>query len=64
VQAALAHHFWPDDISLVDDLLFHVLPPSADFAGICLLALAVKHGGRFATFDSKLDPAMISGGGR
>jgi hypothetical protein len=27
-----------------------------------LLALAVRHGGVFATFDGKIDPSLIPGG--
>jgi len=60
--AAPAHHFWPDDLSLADERLFPVLPPFADLTDIYLLALAVKNGGRFATFDSKIDPAFVPGG--
>jgi len=60
--AAPGHHFWPDDLSLVDDRLFPVLPPSADLTDIYLLALAVKHGGRLVTFDSKINPAIVPGG--
>jgi hypothetical protein len=60
--AAPGHHFWPDDISLMDAHLFPALPPSADLTDLYLLALAVKQGGRFATFDSKIDSSLVSGG--
>jgi toxin-antitoxin system PIN domain toxin len=47
------HEFWPDDISLLDDNLvdagrIHGPRPLTD---LYLLALAVRHRGRFATFD-------------
>jgi hypothetical protein len=41
------HQFWPDDLSLTD---------------LYLLGLAVKHGGRFATFHSRIDPSLVPGG--
>ena len=54
--AGSIHEFWPDDISLLDD-------PVADAARIhgprqltdlYLLALAVKHAGRFVNFDGNI----------
>lgn len=56
------HQFWPDDISLSDLLIFPLLPSSQNLTDIYLLALAVKHSGRFATFDSKIDSSIIPGG--
>jgi len=60
--AAPGHHFWPDDLSLMDDSVFPVFPPSADLTDLYLLALAVKHGGRLASFDTRIDPALVPGG--
>ena len=59
---APGHHFWPDDLSFNDERQFPDLPASADLTDIYLLALAVKNGGRFATFDSKIDPSIIPSG--
>ena len=59
-----AHRFWPDDISLADVHLFPRLPASSQLTDLYLLALAVKHGGRFATFDAGLDAALVPGGRR
>jgi toxin-antitoxin system PIN domain toxin len=47
------HVFWPDDLSIVDEGWFdrsRILGPN-QIADIYLLALAVKNGGRFVTFD-------------
>jgi hypothetical protein len=61
-KAAPGFQFWPDDLSLSDSTRFPTLPPSQDLTGIYLLALAVKHGGKLATFDQRIDPALIPGG--
>ncbi len=60
--AAPGHHFWPDDLSLTDERTFPQLPASADLTDTYLLALAVKNGGRFATFDRRIDPTLVPGG--
>jgi toxin-antitoxin system PIN domain toxin len=47
------HAFWPDDISLLDADRFdpeRILGPK-QLTDIYLLALAIKNGGRLATFD-------------
>lgn len=62
VLATPGHQFWPDDLSLADTRLFPVLPGSKDLTDIYLLALAVKHGGLFATFDTGFDPTLVPGG--
>jgi len=56
------HSFWPEDLSLCDARAFPFLPAAKDLTDIYLLGLAVKNGGRLATFDSKIDPAPIPGG--
>ncbi len=56
------HQFWPDDVSLEDERLFPRLPGSRHLTDLYLLGLAVKHEGRFATFDSGIDPALVAGG--
>ncbi|HVH25503.1 MAG TPA: TA system VapC family ribonuclease toxin [Vicinamibacterales bacterium] len=51
--AATDHAFWPDDISLLDETLFdrnRILGPG-QLTDVYLLALAVRKGGRLATFD-------------
>lgn len=60
--ASPGHQFWPDDLSLTDRLVFPALPNSKHLTGLYLLALAVKHGARFATFDHSIDPSVLPGG--
>lgn len=50
------HEFWPDDVSIVDERVFdrrHILGPR-QITDVCLLALAVRNGGRLVTFDRGL----------
>lgn len=61
--AAPGHQFWEDDLTLTDALVVPNLPPADGLTDIYLLALAVKHNGRFATFDQGIDASLISGGG-
>ncbi len=56
------HQFWPEDLSLADTLTFPALPVSDGLTDLCLLGLAVKRGGRLATFDRGIDPTLIPGG--
>jgi toxin-antitoxin system PIN domain toxin len=60
--AAPGHQFWSDDLSLGDTGLFPVLPASRHLTDLYLLGLAVKRGGRLATFDAGIDPAWVPGG--
>ena len=60
--ASPGHHFWPDDASLSDTRFFPALPASRHLTDHYLLGLAVKHGGRFATFDQGIDASLIPGG--
>lgn len=62
VLATPGHQFWTDDLSLVDERRYPTLPASIDLTDIYLLALAVKNGGRFATFDRRIDPSILPGG--
>lgn len=55
------HEFWPDDISLLDQAVFaseriHGLNQITD---VYLLALAVKHAGRLATFDENVPVSPV-----
>lgn len=58
------HVFWPDDISLADSE--HVdagqILTSGQVTDSYLLALAVAHGGRLATFDRRLSVRAVKGG--
>jgi uncharacterized protein len=60
------HHFWRDDVSLRNAALVN----AADCRGhqqvtdVYLLALAVKHGGRLATFDAGVPLGAVKGARR
>ena len=58
------HVFWPDDISLVgnDNVDPARILTSAQVTDSYLLALAVAHGGRLATFDRRLSVSAVEGG--
>jgi predicted nucleic acid-binding protein len=57
------HEFWPDDVSLLDTKAVdakRILGPR-QLTDIYLLALAVRHGGRFVTFDASIVLEAVKG---
>ncbi|MGB5079482.1 MAG: TA system VapC family ribonuclease toxin [Burkholderiales bacterium] len=61
--ASSFHEFWPDDISLLDA---GVADPARihgprQLTDVYLLALAVRHGGRFVTFDASVSLDAVRG---
>ena len=57
------HRAWTDDVDLLDPGTIdwrHVFGPR-QIADIHLLALAVAHGGRFVTFDTRISPDAVIG---
>jgi len=60
------HAFWPDDLSLLDDSKVDAtrLLTSAQVTDTYLLALAVAHKGRLATFDRRLVANAVHGGAK
>ena len=52
--ASGVHEFWPDDISLLDAQVANAgrIHGPRQITDVYLLALAVRRGGRFVTFDS------------
>ncbi|MGH8673335.1 MAG: TA system VapC family ribonuclease toxin [Burkholderiales bacterium] len=61
--AGALHEFWPDDVSLLDA---RIADPSRihgprQLTDVYLLALAVRHGGRFVTFDASVALDAIRG---
>lgn len=60
--ASPGHQFLPDNLGLCDITRFPSLPGPQTLTALYLLGLAVKHGGRFATFDASLDASLIPGG--
>ncbi|MCX6868904.1 MAG: VapC toxin family PIN domain ribonuclease [Verrucomicrobia bacterium] len=59
---APGHQFWPDALSFADPRMFPDLPTSRNLTDLYLLALAVKRGGRLATFDQNIDPSLLPNG--
>jgi len=60
--ASPGHQFWQDQLSLMSASDFPRLPVSDDLTDVYLLALAVKRGGRFATFDAGIEASLVPGG--
>jgi toxin-antitoxin system PIN domain toxin len=56
------HQFWSDDFSFTDTKAFPTLPAARELTDYYLLALAVRKGARFASFDRRIDPTHIPGG--
>lgn len=61
-RAAPGHQFWPDDLSLTDGEIFPSLTVPSQLTDLYLLGLAVKRGSKLATFDQRIDPALLMGG--
>jgi len=63
VCAAPGHEFWSDSVSLLDELLFRLqaIAGHRQITDIYLLGLAVKHGGRLATFDRSIPLKAVVG---
>lgn len=62
--AAPEHRYWPCDLSLLNDstVVSDRLLTHSQITDTYLLALAVKHGGRLATFDKRLVADAVRGG--
>jgi toxin-antitoxin system PIN domain toxin len=56
------HQFWADDVSIMNSAKLAELPSSEHLTNLYLLELAVKHGGRFVTFDTGMNPSLVVGG--
>jgi toxin-antitoxin system PIN domain toxin len=61
--ADAAHEFWPDGLSLLDDA---VVDPTRvhgprQLTDVYLLALAVRNGGQFVTFDAAIALSAVVG---
>lgn len=59
IRSRPGHQFWPDSLSLCD---FPELPAPKQLTDFYLLALAIRHKGRFATLDRRIDPSLLPGG--
>ncbi len=59
---ATAHHvFWSDDVSVLDAALVDTrrIHGPKQLTDIYLLALAVRHGGRFVSFDARIARSAV-----
>ena len=56
------HQFWPDDLSIRDMNQIPTIPGPKAITDLYLLALAVKHHGKFASLDASIDPSLVPGG--
>jgi uncharacterized protein len=58
------HSFWPDDLSVREETLWtsDQLLHSSHITDCYLLALAVKNGGKLASFDRKIPAHLVRGG--
>jgi len=61
--AGSEHAFWPDDVNLLETgtLDWGRVFGHRQITDLYLLALAVRQGGRFVTFNRRLDPAVVAG---
>lgn len=66
LQGLPGHHFWPDNISLVDPQYADIrhLSSHSQTTDTYLLALAKAHGGRLASMDSRLATHAVPDGDR
>lgn len=57
------HRFWADNLSILDPAVFdhNALHKGAHITDVYLLALAVKNGGRFVTFDGGFPTNAVVG---
>src|SRR5260370_37415067 len=64
LQKIPGHTFWPDDITLLDSTRVDItrLATTAQVTDSYLLALAVAHKGKFATFDRRLISTAVHNG--
>ena len=61
--ASPVHAFWPDDISLLDQKIVNAsrVHGPRQLTDVYLLALAVRHGGKFVTFDAAVSLETVRG---
>ena len=58
-----SHAFWPNDLSLLDTgtIAWQRVLGHRQVTDCYLLALAVRHGGRFVTFDGRIATGAVAG---
>ena len=62
MRSAPGHHFWPDDMSVLDILDPQATITPGRLTDIYLLGLASRHGGKLATLDRRIPVHAVQGG--
>ena len=64
--ASTFHEFWPDNVSLLDPRIADAsrIHGPRQLTDVYLLALAVRHGGRFVTFDTSVSLNAVRRAGK
>lgn len=62
LRRAPGYVFWPDDISIADVAAFPILQDAStsSLTDVYLVGLAVNHGGKFATFDRRVERSAVA----
>ena len=60
-RIAPTHEFWPADVSVLDVLTPTRVHGPRQLTDLYLIALAVRHGGRFVTFDARIPVEAVPG---
>ena len=61
-RALAEHHFWPEDVSLVDLVLPGATLSHGQVTDVYLLGLAARKGGKLATLDRRIPTRVVPGG--
>ncbi len=56
------HHFWPEDLSILDILVPDAIITHAQITDVYLLGLAVHNKGKLATLDQRIPVEVINSG--
>ena len=59
---ATGHHFWPEDLSIIEILAPDAVITHAQIADVYLLGLAAHNKGKLATLDRRIPVEVIHGG--
>jgi toxin-antitoxin system PIN domain toxin len=59
---ATGHHFWPEDLSILEILTSNTLITHAQITDVYLLSLAVHNKGKLATLDRRIPVEVIHDG--
>jgi hypothetical protein len=60
--ALAGHHFWPEDVSLLELVRPDTSLSHSQVTDVYLLGLAARKGGKLATFDRRVPALVVPGG--